>query len=166
MENYTDYEWSISNEMKATYYMHIDKNNDALLLETDIPHPYRLFIIEKCYEAGIEVELTPDIVFCQALYDLQQGFEEFQRTLGVISKITHKRFHEKRVNRIISLIKYRKGRKEMYPSLEINSVVFKHMQYDLNNYKYYAAYHMQPNEQLIKIAARNIFEEYYRRTYE
>ena len=143
MENYTEYEWSVSNEMKASYYMaalfgapHVDRGNDALLLETDIPHPYRLFIIGKCYKAGIEVEATPDIVFCQALYDLQQGFEEFQRTRGIIAKITHKRSHDRRFNRIKSLIMYRKGKKEMYPSLSIDPIIFNYMQDDLNNYKY------------------------------
>jgi len=165
MENYTDYEWSISNEMKATYYRYIDKWNDTLLLETDIPRPYRLFIIEKCYEAGIEVELTPDIVFCQALYDLQQGFEEFQRNLGIIAKITHKRSHDRRVDRIKSLIIYRKKRKEMYPSLSINPIIFKSMQDDLRNYKYYAAYHMQPDQTLVEIATSDMEKEYYRRTH-
>jgi len=165
MENYTDYEWSISNEMRASYYMHIDKGNDALLLETDIPHPYRLFVIGKCYKAGIEVELTPDIVFCQALYDLQQGFDEFQKTLGIITKITHKKSHSRRVDRIKSLIIYRKGRKEMYPSFSVDSTVFKYMQEDLKNYKYYAAYHMQPDQQSVETAAWNLNKEYYRRTH-
>ena len=52
----------------------------------------------------------------------------------------------------------------MYPSLSIDAIVFKSMQDDLRNYKYYAAYHMQPDQKLVEIAAWEMHKECSRRT--
>lgn len=162
---FRDYEWFVSVEMKASYYMDVDKYNDALLLETDIPHPYRLFVIEKCHELQIKEDNAPDIVFCQALYDLEHGFESFYKSLGFIEKPLYKSAFKKRFDRIKSVVSIRKRRKEMYPSLSINPQVHNAMQADLSNYRHYAAYHMRPDAFLVKNAAQNMAQEYYRRTH-
>lgn len=160
-----DYEWSVSNELKASYWYYIDQNKDAFFLESDIPHPYRAFIIEKCYQLKIPEDEVPNIVLCQALYDLDKGWDQFQKSCTFIERMIFKKVIYKRINRIKNVYFERNKKREMYPSLLNNKKVQAAMEGDLSEYRHYAEYHMNPSRALVEIEAENLRKEYYRRTH-